>query len=263
MTGILKKRMQKFTIIEVVVAMAIFSILMLIIMQIFGAMQNVWTTTSKRTQTSQNANVIMNMLASDFQSACYDIEADAWSSWCYYQGNANLTNTPVWFITSRPKSVQASNSAQVLTGFWLEEVTKDGLTLYALKNLVISNIDYKIEGSSLKTSILYENSKITNTPDSILTNVHADLKKIAVLVDDNIVSMKITPYEWDSSGKTYKDVSSFPYQKLPRCIKIELQMLDDDVSVREAYKEADSTERARMVRTYTRVIEINRGQYYE
>ena len=85
-----KKRLQKFTIVEILVAMSVFSVLMLIIMQIFGSLQNVWTTTSKRTQTAQNANMIMNMIAADLQSAYYDVEASPESSWCYYQSDVVL-----------------------------------------------------------------------------------------------------------------------------------------------------------------------------
>ena len=264
MADLKKKRLQKFTIVEILVAMSVFAILMLIIMQIFGSLQNVWTTTSKRTQTAQNANMIMNMIAADLQSAYYSVDAPADNSWCYYQSNEELTgpDTPIWFITSRQKSVQTANSSLVQTGYWVEEVVRDGLTLYSLKNLTISNVKY--DGISTDTAALY-NHKFVVQPDSKLRNVSADLKSIAVLVDDNIVSLKITPYvkkitsstgaiTWDSSGNC---------RRLPAYIKIELQMLDDDPSVREVYKDATSSERKTMVRTFTRIVEINRGQYYE
>lgn len=259
-----KKRLQKFTIVEVLVAMSVFSILMLIIMQIFGSLQNVWTTTSKMTQTSQNANMIMNMIAADMQSAYYSADASSDSSWCYYQTDTELTgpDKPIWFVTSRQKSVQTANSSLVQTGFWVEEVERDGLTLYALKNLTISNVKY--HGLSTDTSLLY-NHKSASQPDSALRSVSSDLRSIATVVDDNIVSLKITPhvkkndpstggFSWDSSGSC---------NKLPTYVKIELQMIDDDPSVRAAYKEASSSERSSMIRTFTRIVEINRGQYYE
>lgn len=262
MKNTLKKRMQKFTIVEVVVAMAVFSILMLLVMQIFGSLQNVWTTTSKGTQTAQNANIIMNMIANDLQSAYYDIEADGNSSWCYYQSSSDLKglDKPLWFITSRPKSVQSSNSAQVQTGYYLQEVKKDGadytaLKLYALKNLVISNVNY--DGVS---EDLY-NFRRKKEPDDDLKTITSELDKKSVLIDDNILSLTITPYYWDSTGKKYEPVTSFVYQRLPRCVKIELVMLDDDVSVREAFENNDA-DRNLLKRKYTRVIEINRGQQY-
>lgn len=259
-----KKRLQKFTIVEILVAMSVFAVLMLIIMQIFGSLQNVWTTTSKRTQTAQNANMIMNMIAADLQSAYYNADASADSSWCYYQNSVELggTDKPVWFITSRQKSVQATGSSLVQSGYWLEDATRDEAELKVLKNLTISNVKY--DGISTDTASLY-NHKTAKEPDSKLRTVHSDLSKIATLVDDNIVSLKVTPYvkkinpengeiSWDNSGTC---------TRLPAYVEIELKLLDDDPTVRAAYKEADSGEREKMVRTYTRVIEINRGQYYE
>ena len=266
MTKTMKKRIQKFTIVEILVAMSVFAILMLIIMQIFGSLQSVWTTTSKRTQTAQNANVIMNMLAADFQSAYYNMDADENSSWCYYQNGTDLTGdtTPVWFITSRQKSAQSANSAQVLTGYWVESVTKDGVNLLALKNLPLSNVDYEIEGSSLKTSELC-NYRTEKNPPSSLKEISSDLKKISVLLDDNIVSLKITPYvkiiNPSTGAATYNNSGSC--EKLPAYVEIKLEMLDDDPAVREAYKDASSEDQKKMIRTYTRIIEINRGQYYE
>ncbi|MBR2440362.1 MAG: hypothetical protein IKB25_09225 [Lentisphaeria bacterium] len=267
MTKTMKKRILKFTIVEILVAMSVFAILMLIIMQIFGSLQSVWTTTSNRTRTAQNANVIMNMLVADFQSAYYSLDAKAESSWCYYQGGAELSaSQPLWFITSRQKSIQSANSAQVLTGYWIEEVKKDDVDLLVLKNLTISNMDYKmIDGSALKTSELF-NYKSVSEPDAKLKNVDSSLKKIAVAVDDNIVSFTITPYVKSvnsTSGAVNFTQQSGLCKKLPSYVEIKLQILDDDPSVREAYKDATTDERKKMIRTYTRIIEINRGQYYE
>ena len=258
-----KKRLQKFTIVEILVAMSVFSVLMLIIMQIFGSLQNVWTTTSKRTQTAQNANMIMNMIAAALQSAYYDVEASPESSWCYYQSDVELAgpDKPIWFITSRQKSVQASHSSLVQTGYWLEEVERDGVTLYALKNLTISNMKYD---GVIDTSVLY-NYNVAAQPDAKLMSVHSDLRQIATLVDDNIVSLKVTPYvkKFDSGTGNITWVDSGNCKLLPTYVKVELQLLDDDPTVRAAYKEADSSEKKKMVRTYSRVIEINRGQYYQ
>lgn len=270
MADLRKKRLQKFTIVEILVAMSVFAILMLIIMQIFGSLQNVWTTTSKRTETSQNANMIMNMIAADLQSAYYSVEAPSDSSWCYYQRNVELTgdDSPVWFVTSRRKSVQTSSTSLVQTGYWVEEVVRDNLPMYVLKNLTISNVKY--DGVS-DTSLLY-NHKTTAFPDAKLRTIHSDLKTVSVIVDDNIISLKITPYmrkidpdtgkgNLVSPGESGWDSSKDPY-RLPAYVKIELQMLDDDPAVREEYKDASAEERKRMVRTFTRVIEINRGQHY-
>ena len=263
MTATIKKRIQNFTIVEILVAMSVFAILMLIIMQIFGSLQTVWTTTSKRTQTSQNANVIMNMIATDLQSAYYNKDADKNTSWCYYQTAQNMEGPspkPLWFITSRQKSAQTAGSSLVQTGYYLEKNEKDGVTLYALKNLTISNIAYKDASSDLY------NFRTESAPaGGLLGSSVTALNKNAVLIDDNIVSLTIIPHV----KKTNPTSGNITFDKpdactqLPTYVEIKLEMLDDDPSVRAAYKEANSDDQKRMIRTYTRVIEINRGQYYE
>ena len=45
---------KSFTLVEIIVAMSIFALLMLMVMQVFGAMQNVWETTAAKTKTYQN-----------------------------------------------------------------------------------------------------------------------------------------------------------------------------------------------------------------
>lgn len=257
----IRTRRQKFTIVEILVAMAVFSILMLLIMQIFGSMQSVWTSTSNKTETYQNARVIMDMLATDFQSAYYNAEADVATSWCYYQTDDEPTDSskPIWFVTHRQKSIQAKNSSLVQTGYWLEQVTKDGVTLYALKNLVISNM--KIVGAG-DTDTYYDFLYTTEKrPHANLRSIASGLKSFAVTLDDNIVSLKITPYIMKAKpgeGKIeWKEV--MPCYWLPSYVKIELETLDDDPEIRARYKNGETE----LTNKFSRVIEINRGQYYE
>ena len=256
-----KKRLQKFTIVEVLVAMSVFAILMLMIMQLFGSLQNVWTTTSKRTQTTQNANLIMNMIAADLQSAYYSMDAAEDSSWCYYQKGAKLSSnlkSPVWFVTTRKKAIQSPASSVVETGYYLEKSNKDGVEsdyLYTLKNLTISNVKYKDVSQDY-----YSYNKRT---EPFLITIPSDMEDYAVLVDDNIVSLTITPYKWNATANKYEEYTTFPLKEMPRCVKIELEMLDDDPSVREEYKSASDEDKDRLKRKFTRVIEINRGQIYQ
>lgn len=253
-----------FTIVEVVVAMTVFSILILLVMQIFGAMQNVWATTSAKTKTYQNARIIMEMIAADMQSAFYNINADPANSWCYYQNKEVFDHDArLWFVTHRQKSVQAKNSSLVQTGYWFENVTKDGVDLKILKNAVISNVG--------DASDLYDyNTK--EEPDSGLTGtIDSEVKNYATVLDDNVLSLKVKPYvkKKNSSGNyVLHELGSSQYPVtsndfLPSYVGIELEMLDDEPGVREEYLNGDSEKKASLVRKFSRIIEIDRGQYYE
>ena len=66
-----KLKTRYFTIVELIVAMAIFAILMLILMQIFSATQDVWRKTSEKSDSYESARSVLNIIAGDLQSAIY------------------------------------------------------------------------------------------------------------------------------------------------------------------------------------------------
>lgn len=60
-----KNRLFAFTLVEVIVSMAVFAILMLGLMQFFTSAQSLWTTTSNQVSTYEEARTAVNMLADD------------------------------------------------------------------------------------------------------------------------------------------------------------------------------------------------------
>lgn len=70
----IKKALQKrfFTLVEVIVSMAVFAILMLGLMQFFSSAQGLWTSTGKRNISYDEARTAMNMLAADLMCAYYE-----------------------------------------------------------------------------------------------------------------------------------------------------------------------------------------------
>lgn len=270
-----RKIRQSFTLVEIIVAMSIFALLMLMVMQIFGAMQNVWANTSAKTKTFQNARVIMDMITADLQSAYYDYDFDYVSSydtsWCYQQEGFGIStgNSSLWFVAHRQKSVQAKNKTLVQTGYWMEPAAaRDGVTLWCLKNAIISTVD------DAKDFYTY-NKEGKFDKDASLTSAY--INEHAVVLDNNIVSLTIMPFyvvtENNAGTKTNK---TYNYENLPddfdelkkndmlpSYVYIELIMLDDNPGVRAKYAEADADGKEELVRKFTRVIEIDRRQYYE
>jgi type II secretion system protein J len=61
-----------FTLIELVVAMAIFSILMMILINIFTSAQKAWSTASARNEMTENARIAMDIMSRDIQSIYYE-----------------------------------------------------------------------------------------------------------------------------------------------------------------------------------------------
>ena len=56
-------RQSKFTLVELLVSMGIFSILLVVFMQFFSGMRLAWTNSEKRTDAHYSARIVMDMLS--------------------------------------------------------------------------------------------------------------------------------------------------------------------------------------------------------
>lgn len=70
----MKKNIKLFTLIELITAMAIFSILMVVMMKFFNEAQQAWTKTSQQSLVYENARVAMDLIARDLQCIIYESE---------------------------------------------------------------------------------------------------------------------------------------------------------------------------------------------
>ena len=86
---------RRFTLIEIAVAMSIFALLMLILMQIFSATQNVWRTSSGKAETYESARVVLDLLGSGLESA---IRTNSSTGEKFYY-NKTTDKTELWFPT--------------------------------------------------------------------------------------------------------------------------------------------------------------------
>ena len=68
----MKVRRYCFTLLEVIVSMAVFALMMLGLMQFFTSAQQLWTSTSGRSTTSAEAKMVNSMLALDLANAYYE-----------------------------------------------------------------------------------------------------------------------------------------------------------------------------------------------
>ena len=67
-----KYRIKKFTLIELLAAMAVFSIMLMISMRLFSGAQSLWLRSEQKTATFANARVAMEFIASRVQSCVYN-----------------------------------------------------------------------------------------------------------------------------------------------------------------------------------------------
>lgn len=67
----MKKRRKNFTLVELLVAMLVFSIMLVMMMRLFTGAQRVWTASNEKNQVFTNARVAMDMLSTMVQSIYY------------------------------------------------------------------------------------------------------------------------------------------------------------------------------------------------
>lgn len=104
----LASRMQRgFTLLEMLVAMAILAFLMLVLCRFFANVQLAWTTTMNTTELYENARVTLDVITRDMQSAIAKVDDMPGQDILFHQPDKNS----LWFITvGNSPSPQAMSS---------------------------------------------------------------------------------------------------------------------------------------------------------
>ena len=75
-------RHQSFTLVELVTAMSVFTVIMLVMMSFFTAAQEAWTDSNARSMVYDNAKLAMDLITRDLQCAAYEEnKIPFWCAW--------------------------------------------------------------------------------------------------------------------------------------------------------------------------------------
>ena len=228
---------RRFTLIEIAVAMSIFALLMLILMQIFSATQNVWRTSSGKAETYESARVVLDLLGSGLESA---IRTNSSTGEKFYY-NKTTDKTELWFPTmtaTRLGSDTISGEAEYY--FILTDINNNLGTLkfgYARDtSLTGGNLDFR-----------------TNA------NAHSTLDTTTNLIPmlENVYEFKIDAFSKDSAGQL-QYLSSSTVTELPSAVIVTLKVLDNDERTKTRFSNAASdADREALLRTFRRIIYVN------
>lgn len=125
--GMMKRR--RFTLVEMTVAMSIFAILMLIMMQLFGSIQTIWRTSNHKATASEDARFVTRLIKDMLETPVSDGTAQCVF---YYQKNAassSRSNPSLWIATTKPFN---GITAPYEAAFYLEKVKDGSNPLYDL-----------------------------------------------------------------------------------------------------------------------------------
>ena len=229
---------KRFTLIEIAVAMSIFALLMLILMQIFSATQNVWRTSSGKTDTYESTRVVLDLLGNGLESA---IRTNSSTGEKFYYSK---TNSELWFPTMTATRLGNNTiSGEAEYYFILTDINNNLGTLkfgYAKDTSVDTSVD-----TSTKLDFRTKN------------NAHSSLTEEGIPMLENVYEFKIDAFSKDSAGQL-QYLSSSTVTELPSAVIVTLKVLDNDERTKTRFSNAASAaDREALLRTFRRIIYVN------
>lgn len=231
-----------FTLIEITVAMSIFAILMLVMMQVFGSLQNVWRRTNARITTTEDTRLIMRIIK-DFLQRPYNPQTTGTECRLFYYNNKIENSSPespiLWIATEK-------TLGQLSTPF--------EFAIYAVEqNSAASHKLYQLY--AMFTEEKDNDTDPTSTPWDFKTNVtkahetHAkdgdENNPRKVLLLENIVNFTIEPVPITAIPP--KTLS----KTLPARYRILVKILNDPTTASIYEKSGEES----LLRTFTLVVE--------
>jgi type II secretory pathway component PulJ len=114
-----------FTLIELVVAMGVFAVLMVALMQFFSSAQSLWVKSSQNIEIYQNARALMELMTRDIQCVIYNNNADTSSIYPFWYESTSKLNL---ISTTDMRSSYAKSPICVVKYAWANGAT--GNTVY-------------------------------------------------------------------------------------------------------------------------------------
>ena len=123
---------RRFTLIELIVAMGVFTMLMAALMQFFGSAQKLWIASSSKTETFENARTALEMISKDIQSIYYEKNYSPF----YAAYNSTPTGEKrISFITYTNNAPDNTTSRICKVQYYLNTSAADrGLYIYIIGN---------------------------------------------------------------------------------------------------------------------------------
>lgn len=231
---------RRFTLIEIAVAMSIFALLMLILMQIFSATQNVWRTSSGKAETYESARVVLDLLGNGLESAIRTNSSTGEKFYYNKTKNESTNKTELWFPTmtaTRLGSDTISGEAE----YYFKLDIPSGQTLGTLKF-----------GYAKDTSV----DTLTKLDFRTETNAHGSLTEEGIPMLENVYEFKIDAFSKDSAGQL-QYLSSDTVTELPSAVIVTLKVLDNDERTKTRFNAASDADREALLRTFRRIIYVN------
>ncbi len=228
---------RSFTLIEIAVAMSIFAILMLIMMQLFGSIQSIWRRSYQKAVTSGDARFVNQLIRKTFSSP--QTANNTYKALFYYQkdpSKSKIDNPSLWLLSVHPLNNQTT--AYEIAFYLNKKSTISGSTpLYDLYANITSQAD----------TTNYD----ATTSDTPWTTYGRDpgTGSFALLLLENVADFHIEPIPQTAAS------SGSGTTEVPKRIQVTLTLLENP-EMAERYSQATDDEvKSQYTRTYTLILE--------
>lgn len=256
----------RFTLVELLVSMAVFSILLVLMMQFFSGARTLWTANEKRAAIYADATVAMDLMSQLLQSTFYSepvavingsgviteynggtpfaitgIPATDNTSTPRQPGTINDANIDGWnskiyFVSNSPLELSKGGSVRYLSFQRKTDSSVTGVTRNVLELLVFSDssaqnlhFDQCFHPFGLDVA---PNDKLDQARTHLTNTVFADttplLAKERKIVLRNVTGLKFTPV--DHKGQMIYGANCYD---LPAGIEIELSLMENEQTIRD------------------------------
>ena len=245
----------RFTLVELLVSMAVFSILLVLMMQFFSGARTLWTANEKRAAIYADATVAMDLMSQLLQSTFYnsdggtpfaitgipepDDTAAPRQPGTISNTNIDGWNSRIYFISNSPMELSKGGSVRYLSFQRKTDTSVAGVTRNVLELLVFS--DSSAQNLNFDQCFHpFGDANADDNPDTLsevtthlVDRVFSDTttldpEKERKIVLRNVTGLKFTPV--DHKGQMIYGANCYD---LPAGIEIELSLMENEQTIRD------------------------------
>ena len=232
----------RFTLVELLVSMAVFSILLVLMMQFFSGARTLWTANEKRTAIYADATVAMDLMSMLLQSTFYS-EGGSPFAIRSAPGTAEAAvpewgwNSKIYFVSNSPMELSKGGSVRYLSFQRKTDPSNASVTLNVLELQVFSDTS----NSSLHFDQCFfpfgtnvsSNNNEGEARDYLINTVFAENTPLNSTNERKIILRNVTGLKFTPVDHRGQKIYGPECNDLPAGIEIELSLMENEQTIQD------------------------------
>ena len=269
------KRRKSFTLVELLIAVGLLSLIMMLLLQLFSGAQKIWTASEKTNNVYTDARVAMELMADLLNTVQFSHgendagERDKTKDMIFSldtEGGTDKDSCCIVFAAKPARDLPMKNSTTRFISFRRGSGDESGtkgklfMVIYSDKNNEKTFLSYFPAYKTLGNRTAARNSLETQLKNLVNNYSSSDdgENEFCQVIAENVVAFKLTAYTLDNSGELKKKDDAADIAEPPYMIEMQLTLLDPDSYARwdELSGDAKKDYLDQHKRTFTRNVFI-------